>query len=238
MPDSAPPRFCDIVMKGGITSGIVYPAAVVEIAKSFSFKNVGGTSAGAIAASLTAAAERRRVAEGTTAGFDRLATVPDWLARDDHLFRLFTPNSATRGLFRTVVGLFSRPRFQPSMLAKWCGLVWAYPLESVLGAVPGAAFALTVLGSKDRPLRRAFDSFLAAETVVAGITVGVCAGLTRDVLRELPKNAYGLVTGIDDADPGSEVALSTWLTNELEIVAGLDPGKALVSRTCFKRDAV
>jgi len=39
------PRFCDIVMKGGITSGIVYPAAVVEIAKDFVFKNVGGTSA-------------------------------------------------------------------------------------------------------------------------------------------------------------------------------------------------
>ena len=74
---SAPPRFCDIVMKGGITSGIVYPAAVVEIAKSFIFKNVGGTSAGAIAASLTAAAERRRAADASTAGFDRLATVPD-----------------------------------------------------------------------------------------------------------------------------------------------------------------
>ncbi len=60
----------------------MYPAAVVEIAKSFIFKNVGGTSAGAIAA-LTAAAERRRAADGSTAGFDRLGTVPDWLATDD-----------------------------------------------------------------------------------------------------------------------------------------------------------
>lgn len=32
------PRYCDIVMKGGITSGIVYPAAVAEIAKSYVFK--------------------------------------------------------------------------------------------------------------------------------------------------------------------------------------------------------
>ncbi|HZX67238.1 MAG TPA: patatin-like phospholipase family protein, partial [Candidatus Elarobacter sp.] len=64
-------RNCDIVMKGGITSGVVYPAAVVEISKKFVFKNIGGTSAGAIAAALTAAAERRRARDGTTVGFDR-----------------------------------------------------------------------------------------------------------------------------------------------------------------------
>jgi Patatin-like phospholipase len=41
---------CDIVMKGGISSGVVYPFAVVELAKTYCFRNVGGTSAGAIAA--------------------------------------------------------------------------------------------------------------------------------------------------------------------------------------------
>jgi predicted acylesterase/phospholipase RssA len=225
MTDAKPLRFCDIVMKGGITSGIVYPAAVVEIAKSFAFKNVGGTSAGAIAASLTAAAERRRAADGSTAGFDRLGNVPDWLAAQDHLFRLFTPNTATRGLFRTVVGLFGRPRFRPSILAKWCGLVWAYPFASTIGAVPGVAFALTALSSKDRSYRRTFDLLLAAETIVAGISVGVAVAMARDILRELPKNAFGFVTGIDESDPASEVALSTWLTKEIELIAGLEPGK-------------
>lgn len=35
-PDSAPPdRFCDLVMKGGITSGVVYPLAILELARSF-----------------------------------------------------------------------------------------------------------------------------------------------------------------------------------------------------------
>ena len=50
-------RFCDIVMKGGITSGVVYPKALSELAKEFRFKNIGGTSAGAIAAAAAAAAE-------------------------------------------------------------------------------------------------------------------------------------------------------------------------------------
>src|SRR5437867_5030446 len=53
-------RFCDLVMKGGITSGIVYPAAVLELAKEYAFKSIGGTSAGAIAACAAAAAESGR----------------------------------------------------------------------------------------------------------------------------------------------------------------------------------
>ena len=47
----------DLTMEGGTTSGVVYPLAVCELATSFRFRNVGGASAGAIAAALTAAAE-------------------------------------------------------------------------------------------------------------------------------------------------------------------------------------
>ena len=40
-------RFCDLVMKGGITSGIVYPKAIALLSKHYRFKSIGGTSAGA-----------------------------------------------------------------------------------------------------------------------------------------------------------------------------------------------
>jgi predicted acylesterase/phospholipase RssA len=50
-------EYCDLVMKGGITSGVVYPLAVVELARKYHFKNIGGTSAGAIAAAATAAGD-------------------------------------------------------------------------------------------------------------------------------------------------------------------------------------
>ena len=52
-----PSKYCDLVMKGGITSGIVYPNAVLALAKEFRIKNIGGTSAGAIAAAVSAAAQ-------------------------------------------------------------------------------------------------------------------------------------------------------------------------------------
>ena len=38
-----PLQYCDVVMKGGITSGVVYPGAVCELAKSYQFKNIGGS---------------------------------------------------------------------------------------------------------------------------------------------------------------------------------------------------
>ena len=36
---------CDLVMKGGITSGVVYPLAIVEISRAFRLKCIGGASA-------------------------------------------------------------------------------------------------------------------------------------------------------------------------------------------------
>jgi predicted acylesterase/phospholipase RssA len=221
---AADPRYCDIVMKGGITSGIVYPAAVVEIAKTFTFKNVGGTSAGAIAAALTAAAERRRARDGSTSGFDELAGVPDWLAQDDHLFGLFAPSKRTRSLFRTVVGLFGRPRFQPAAVAKWAGLVWAFPVAATVGAVPGLVFLYVLLHSDPRPLDLAGGLLLAIATTVAGISIGFSVALARDLLGTLPGNAYGLVKGVCEGEPANETALCTWLTQKLESVAGLAPG--------------
>jgi predicted acylesterase/phospholipase RssA len=47
---------CDLVMKGGITSGVVYPRAMARVARDYRIRSIGGTSVGAIAAVLTAAA--------------------------------------------------------------------------------------------------------------------------------------------------------------------------------------
>ena len=51
---------CDLVMKGGITSGVVYPAAMLGLSRRYRFRNIGGASAGAIAAVVGAACEYRR----------------------------------------------------------------------------------------------------------------------------------------------------------------------------------
>ena len=65
---SSPPE-CDMVMKGGVTSGIVYPYATLQIATKYRLHSLGGTSAGAIAAAFAAAASRIATAGTGASGF-------------------------------------------------------------------------------------------------------------------------------------------------------------------------
>src|SRR2546428_12213061 len=96
-------EYCDLVMKGGITSGVIYPKAVVELSSRYRFKNIGGTSVGAIAAAATAAAEYRRRANGTRDGFDKLNKLPEMLAAPGFLVSLFAPDKKTKPLFDTAL---------------------------------------------------------------------------------------------------------------------------------------
>src|SRR5271170_3011840 len=74
-PKNVPKKMCDLVMKGGVTSGVVYPAAITELSKEYRFASIGGTSAGAIAAGVAAAAEYAR-AGGKTEAFAQIEKLP------------------------------------------------------------------------------------------------------------------------------------------------------------------
>lgn len=113
---AAPDRECDLVMKGGITSGVVYPRLLLEVAREYHLVNIGGTSAGAIAAGLAAAAEYGRA----SGGFERLAEVPSVL--EDHLLDLFQPHPAHEKTFATLLKLMRR------------GSGWVARLRMILGA--------------------------------------------------------------------------------------------------------
>ncbi|MFD9705416.1 patatin [Lentzea sp. NPDC059081] len=97
-------RYCDLTMRGGTTSGVVYPLAVASLARHYEFKQIGGASAGAIAAGFTAAAERGRA----SGGFDKFAKLIDWFTSGTgadrwRMAQLFQPAQKTRALYRIVV---------------------------------------------------------------------------------------------------------------------------------------
>ncbi|MEU7477424.1 patatin [Lentzea sp. NPDC042327] len=97
-------RYCDLTMRGGTTSGVVYPLAVASLARHYEFRQIGGASAGAIAAAFAAAAEKGR----GSGGFEKLAGLVDWFAGGTgadrwRLAQLFQPNAKTRALYRIVV---------------------------------------------------------------------------------------------------------------------------------------
>jgi predicted acylesterase/phospholipase RssA len=125
-------------MKGGITSGIVYPGVVCKLAEQYEFQSIGGTSAGGIAAALTAPAElARRQARNV---FGELAKVPTWLGADSkeadgsNLFNLFQPQAGMKGLFQLATAFLIQgwlKRFKVFARVLW--------LEALVGLAPGVA---------------------------------------------------------------------------------------------------
>jgi hypothetical protein len=107
----APQHECDLVLKGGIASGVVYPWAICKLAQTHKIRRLGGSSAGAIAAIFAAAAEySRRKADGR--GFAQLANLPEQLKKRNnkgHSFmqRLFQPYPDLVYLFEVLLALIA-----------------------------------------------------------------------------------------------------------------------------------
>ena len=94
---------CDLIMKGGITSGVVYPKVITQLSTEYRFNSVGGTSAGAIAAGFCAAAEYNRSINGTTEGFQILDSIPQEIS--PRLLKLFEPSHGHRKTFKYLLAL-------------------------------------------------------------------------------------------------------------------------------------
>jgi predicted acylesterase/phospholipase RssA len=131
------PLICDLVMKGGITSGVVYPLAISELATAYRFRNIGGTSAGAISAAAAAAAEHR----GGPQGFIDLAKLPARLGGE--LQALFRPQRACRRVFRVLLLSTKKAKGLPNTLGKLASVAAA--LLAFLTTL-GGLFVLAIAG--------------------------------------------------------------------------------------------
>jgi Patatin-like phospholipase len=168
----------DLTMQGGTTSGVVYPLAVCELATKFRFRNVGGASAGAIAAALTAAAELGRSEQarfsnaGTSAalgvdggvrrGFVGLTDVISFLsqlrpgdatAEEFRLAQLFRPTRDSHNLFRVLIAVMRQRTWSLPLLVvlamKWLTRLLA--LAVIVGTVSLAGWLGGQLADVERP---------------------------------------------------------------------------------------
>ncbi len=226
-PHNSPTDECDLVMKGGITSGVVYPPAVLKLRNKYRFRSIGGTSAGAIAATLTAAAEYDR--EG--GGFDRFKDAQQQVRSGEFLFKLFRPSRRARPLFDTLLALRGRRRKGTAdlLLAMCLALARKHPRAfwtgAALGAIVGVTFFVLVVWSTGGSLDGMGLAVAAPFTVLSGVLVGVAYGaydlyriLNKEVVRN---NFYGMCTGRGE-DLGSldETVLTDWLYAKTNQLAG------------------
>jgi predicted acylesterase/phospholipase RssA len=199
---------CDLVMKGGITSGVVYPLAVVELARKYRFRSIGGTSAGALAAAITAAAEYGR----ENGGFERAARIPDEIAGS--LFDKFQPDQRLKPLFRMLTATLG----QKSAAAKSAAVVRTalsgYASTLLLGALPGL-----VLVAASIVWFGVGWALFGAMLALAGAIVMVVRRIIHAVGHEFPSADFGLCPGRTMAG-GPGPGLTDWLADTIDHVAG------------------
>jgi len=210
-------KYCDLVMKGGITSGIVYPNAVLSLARDYRFKNIGGTSAGAIAAAVAAAAafgdRRRHAGEPVQAevGFAGLADVSAQLSRRGFIYSLFQPARGAHTAYRllvTLAGKSSLPRKIACLLAAVFAIA---PLELL------AALALLLgIGWLAAGSQGMWATLLPSLLCAYG--AGVLASALR-VARVARRNLLGLCSGATQPD-ATAPALTDWLHARLQALSG------------------
>ncbi len=234
-------RFCDIVMEGGVTSGIIYASAVADLAKSYRFSSIGGSSIGAFAAALTAAAEysRRR---GSNVGFKLMENLPTVLAEEDdqnetRLLRMFRPQDGTRRLFRIFLASLDR-RSTFSRLV--CGLTeaihqyWRAVLLALVATavlVLSGPLVLTWLGWSTPP-PYGFDlrvvglgSWVLALLIalVFAVALTLFLGIVWDFRCELVRNGFGLCRGWSEEERMDSLDLAGFLHASIQLAADRNP---------------
>lgn len=230
-----PDRECDVIMKGGITSGVVYPLAVCRLATRHTVKQVGGSSAGAIAAALAAAAEHARSSGATRpdSGYPRLAKLPDFLG--GHLLGLFQPMAETKAGFDLAMGMLDAPsvaagigraakaavRAKPVLF--WIPVLIATVVLAGLVLLAGGVWSGSS-GSDPLDVRALLVSLLLALLVLAVVVV-LCLvlaakALLTDTMGAMNRQGFGLVNGHDPS--AATPPLTDWLTRTINETAGLD----------------
>lgn len=213
-------------MKGGTTSGVVYPPAIALLGDKYRLRSVGGSSAGAIAAAVAAAAEYRRQTSDMRddmSGFNEVAALSEELGKD--LTRYLQPSGDMAPLFDLMIELMElqQKEKKPNRLQIFRKIIWPKLKNyrgkatqngsiiagaSVVAGFAGLGFGLGALGVA------AGGIWFVAQTAYSVLT---------GVQAQLVKNDFGMVPGTTRKETkyGHSPAISDWLAEKIDRIAGL-----------------
>jgi hypothetical protein len=221
---------CDLVMKGGITSGIVYPKAICAIAETYRLRSIGGSSAGAIAAAAAGAAElgRQTGADAANAGFAGLAELPRELSETlpsgmSRLRSFFQPTPALKPAFDVLFHVIGRSNKLRTALAAAAAMVAGAPLStalvlSVVALVGWSMSPMFTSGTVRWPVQLAAAVSLFALLLLLLLFPVVV--LVRRSLARVGRNGFGFCNGLADEPVTGDPPLTNWLTAYFNQLAG------------------
>lgn len=223
---------CDIIMRGGITSGLVYPGALATLAPHWRFRNIGGASAGAIAAALLAAAEHGRRTGANPDAFSQLAAIPTEMGARG-LKRLFPPNPGLEPAMDMLWSLLASRSRHPGLIAA-ARAAFAAPLReaALLAAGIGIAFVIAVglLEGWVAGLGWGIATGLLVLALAIWGTVKPLLGLVSAGLSSFTRAGFGLSSGIARSTPApgipeaahalAEGGFADWIHASIQSLAG------------------
>lgn len=211
--DWSPRLECDVVMKGGITSGVVYPRALETLSRTYRFRALGGASAGAIGAAVGAAAEHGR----RTGAFDRLAELPDELG-GGRLMALFQARRETRPMLRIMLAATSASGSKALRVA-WAFLR-SFPIAALIGLAPGVVAIM--FGAQQSNATRTVIVGLGVVTALIGLVLVLAVRAVHVLSRKVTANNFGICTGLRVGDTNGP-GFTDWLADKIDELAG-SPG--------------
>ena len=250
---SKPPldQYCDLVLKGGVIDGVIYPGVLFELARHYRFQSIAGTSVGAIAASLAAASEYSR-RFGSDDGFnevlrkipDELAKIPDPKTGETKLQTLFQPDKPLKKLFHVFVEVASVP--VAGFKGKFVRTIWdAYKTDFykhfvlcfiVLGLIAigfsASLWSWHIAVEFSRADWRAVSTVSALVGVMGIIIAGLAGigGIAWSIWREYKvlasSEGWGFCSGIS-TDGGKTEGLIEWLHKGIQGAAKLPLSRPL-----------
>jgi len=231
---------CDLVLKGGITSGVVYPRLITQLSKHYRFQNIGGASAGAIAAAGCAAAEyARQTGKGTT-GFTELDKLADQLGKSGYVRRLpkrsmllglFQPSAALRDHFEVLVAGLNAKSTGAGIASITGAVLWRQWPLTLLTVASGAALCVPTIvhvvawGEGWAVVLGALAGVVATLIVATFVAVAQLVWFVFTLLRGLKANHLGVCSG--HSETNEPPALTDWLTTYLNTLADLAPDAPL-----------
>lgn len=217
---------CDLVMKGGITSGIVYPPLILKLKNTYRFRYIGGTSAGAIAAAMTAAAEHGR----ESGGFDKLAEIQAQIAERNFLLNLFQPSTKTQPLMNFCISVMKVWQERTQLCRS--GALWqvlkallksSSPLfltVGLMGSVICVMLIAYLLDYTPEGWRVLAFTGIVLFTAFIGSAGAAIARLLFIIKDEIPKNFIGICSG-HVCEATNCPVLTDWLHKSIQHLAGI-----------------
>jgi hypothetical protein len=224
-------------MEGGITSGVIYASAATQLGRHYRFRSIGGSSIGAFAAALTAAAEYRR-RNGSAEGFELFGELPNTLAEEDEgrtlLERLFVPQKKTRRLFQIFLASLDRPNTASLLLHGLSAALWQYrklvfwtTAVLLVLTLAGPALTLATCAWISPSLSCVFGFGSWGMALLLAVSVGFVSalliGVLWDLVHGLVPNGFGLCRGWSAKSDASTLDLAAYLHGAIQKVAGLHP---------------